>query len=237
MAVAFDANLGSTDVNGAVNGVTINLTTTAASAANSRIIVQVSLYDGGATNARVSSVTAGGTTLTRDGSPVVNGDDVFEMWSADRAAVLTLGSTIAVVITSATNVGGVFVGACSATFGGPSQLVTTASSTSTGATWSSGAASNTGFPDAIYIGGSGSENPTNNTTSTATVGTEVHDRHRNTDQQGFVTGQLVVSTVASRAITGTFSNANSTANTGGLAIYAPVATATPRNLATLGVGA
>lgn len=227
MAIALDANLGSSDAN---TGTTMTIVTTAAAVAGARIVVLISAWNGNAAGA-VSAVNDG-SAYTRDKN-TDNGNDFFEIWSRHAAAGLASGSTITVTLSGTTGGGGVLAGAVS--FTGiltSGALVTTSSSTGTGTAWSSGAATNTGFADALYIGGAGNENPTAATSSTATNGTEVHDRYRAGDQQGLVTGFLVVSTVASRAITGNFSNANSTANTGALAVYAAdaVAEVPPPNL-------
>jgi hypothetical protein len=219
LAIAFDANLGATD--GTLAGVTLlTLTTSAAAAAASRVVVFISYFD---TVNNVSSVSVGGNAAALD-KHVANGSDKFDIWSVHLAGGLASSSTIQINVASTSGGGGTLIGAASFTGVATSgALVTTNSATGAGASWSSGAATNTGQPDAVYAGGSGNEDPTATPTSTATSGTEIHDRYRATDQQGFATGYKIVSTVASDVITGTFSNAGSTANTGGLAIYAAAA--------------
>jgi hypothetical protein len=220
LAIAFDANLGSKQVNGQSNGTPVNLTTTAAAASAARVVVLVSYFDGGAVNRRITGVTVGGTAAAQD-TIEVNGDDVFEAWSAHLAGGLAISSTIAVAFSASLNLGGVLIGAASWTgIATTAAVVTTSSSTSTGASWSSGAATNTGQADALFVGGSGSEDATAGTSSTAVSGTEVHDLYDSGDQQGIATGYKIVSAVASDSITGTLSNAGSTANTGALVIYA-----------------
>lgn len=233
MAIAFDANLGSSDAN---TGTTFTIVTTAAATAGSRIVVLISFWN---TNAAASvGGVNDGTAYTRDKNSD-NGNDVFEIWSRHAAGGLASGSTITITLTGTTGTGGALAGAASFTgIASTSAVVSTGSATGTGASWNSGAATNTGQASALYVGGAGNEDPTAATSSTPTSGTEIHDRYRTADQQGFATGYKIVSTVASDSITGTFSNANSTANTGGLAIYAAAAgAAAPTHfLATLGAG-
>jgi hypothetical protein len=96
--------------------------------------------------------------------------------------------------------------------------------TGTGASLSSGSATNTvNATDSVYVGAVALEDTTNPTTATATVGTEVHDLYDATNQQGLWSGYLLVSSSASRAVTATASNSASTSNTGALAIYAGIA--------------
>lgn len=217
MAIALDANLGSAAFHTATSH---TLTTTAAAASATRVIVYIS-YFSSAPGTGVTGVTIGGTAATRDGR-ATNGGDLFDVWSLHMAGGLASSSAI---IASGTAGGGCFMGAVSwsgiqSTAG---YVVTTATNPSTGASWSSGAATNTGMANALYTGGSGVEDATNPTTSTATSGTEIHDMYDGTDQQGYTSAYLIVSTVASRALTGTLSNSASTSNTGALVIYADAA--------------
>jgi hypothetical protein len=92
--------------------------------------------------------------------------------------------------------------------------------------WSSGSATNTGQADAVYVGGAGNEDATNPTTSRC-VGHRGSRLLPRAHGQGLATGYEIVSTVASDSITGNWSNAGSTANTGALMIYKAAAVALP----------
>jgi hypothetical protein len=98
-----------------------------------------------------------------------------------------------------------------------------AQSPTTGASWSSGSATNTGQADALFVGGAGYETLRTPRTSTVTSGTEIYSLYDGTDQQGFSSGYKISTTVAASSITGTLSNSASTANTGLLVIYAGLA--------------
>lgn len=216
MAIAFGANLGDTDGNAGTSG---TLTTIASAAAGSRIVVFISYFSGNL----VTGVTIGGVAAALD-KRQTNGSDKFDIWSLHSAAGLASSSAITASISAFG--GGWLIAAASFTgIATTSALVTTGGTNTTAANWSSGAATNTGQADALYVGGAGNEDITNPTTSTATSGTEINDRYRVADQQGIVSGYKIVSTVASDSITGTFSNANSTANTGALAVYAAASAA------------
>lgn len=218
MPVLLDANLGDADF-AAAGANTRTLTTIATAAAGTRIVVFISYFS-------TSTVTgvSDGTAYTLD-KAVVNGSDKFEIWSRNAAGGLASGSSITATF-GATITGGTLMGAASFTgVASSSAVVTTSSATGTAASWSSGSGTNTGQADAAYVGGAGNEDVTNPTTSTPSSGTEINDRYRPVDQQGFATGYKAVSTVASDAVTGTWSNSASTANTGALVIYAAAATA------------
>lgn len=213
---AFDSNLGSTTVASTVGGTTVAYNSIAAVAVGGRAVVKVSYFS---SSGLTSTMTVGGNSAARD-LRVTNGQDYYEEWSVDLPAGLASGSSISTVWSSATGVGGRLVGAVSFTgIDAASPVVTTATSTGlTGASWSSGAASNTAIGD-VFSGGAGNEDATNPTTSTATSGTELHDAYIANDGQGFATGYKIAAAVGSDSITGTFSNVNSTKNTGGLVIY------------------
>lgn len=235
MTVVFDANLGSFDATAAGTS-SQSFLTTAAGAANARVVVIASYFNNGGQS--ISAVSVGGVACVQD-KKTTNGSDFLDVWSCHHTAATTIGSSVAFTFTGSSGWGGFLAGAVSFTgILSTGALVTTASATSTGTAWSSGSATNTGASDALYVGGSGNEDPTAATTSTATNGTEIHDRYRTADQQGLVTGYQIVSSVAARAITGNWSNAASTANTGALAIYAGSGGGgvTVKNLAALGVG-
>jgi hypothetical protein len=216
MAIALDANLLVTDLNtGGITPITVN--TTSAAAANTKVVVLISFFEGTAN--LITAMTIGGTAAALD-KRNSNGSDRFDIWSADKAAGMASASAITMTMAGNTG-GGMLIGVHSFTgLATSGSVVTTSSATSTATAWSSGSATNTGFANALYIGGSGNEDGTNPTTSTATSGTEIHDRYRAADGQGFATGYKIVSTVASDSIAGNWSNAASTANTGALVIYA-----------------
>lgn len=234
MAIALDADLGSAEW-GNTTG-TVTYTTIAAAASLARVVVMLSYFSG---TSLVSAVSVGGNALAMD-KRTTNGSDYFEVWSAHIAGGVTSGATVS-INRGLSGLGAMLASAVSFTgVLSSGALVTTSSSTSTGTAWSSGAATNTGFADAVYVGGAGNEDPTAGTSSTPTAGTEIHDRYRLADGQGIATGYLIVSSVASRALTGNWSNANSTANTGALAIYAGSGGGgggvTVKQLAAMGVG-
>jgi hypothetical protein len=222
VAIALDANLLATDLNtGGISPISVN--TTAAAAANTKVIVLMSYFEGSAN--LITAMTIGGTAATRD-TRNSNGSDRFDIWSADKPA--GMASASAIVLTMASNTGGgLLIGAASYT-----GLLTTGSvvavsppTNTTGTGWSSGAATNTGFAVALFIGGAGNETGTT-TTSTPVNGTELHDRWRAADGQGFATGYTIASTVAAGSISGTFTT-SSTATTGALVIYAGTGAAAP----------
>jgi hypothetical protein len=213
LAVTFDAKLGSAAFHTATSH---TLTTTAASAALSRVIVLIS-YFSSSPGTGVTGVTIGGVAATRDGRHQ-NGGDLFDIWSRHVAG--GLANTSAIVATGTAG-GGCFMGAIS--FLGvqtTTPVITQAQSPTTGANWSSGSGTNTGQADALFVGGAGYEDATNPTSSTVTSGTEIYSLYDGTDQQGFSSGYKISTTVAASSITGTLSNSASTANTGLLVIYA-----------------
>jgi hypothetical protein len=224
VAIALDATLLTTDMNtGGISPISVN--TTAVAAANTKVIVLMSYFELSAN--LITAMTIGGTAAALD-KRNSNGSDRFDIWSADKPAGMATAS--AIVLTMASNTGGgLLIAALSFTgLVTAGSVVTTSSATSTGTAWSSGSATNTGFAVALFIGGSGNEDPTNPTTSTATSGTELPpDRYRAADGQGISTGYKIVGTVAADAITGNWSNAASTANTGALVIYAGTGGAAP----------
>ena len=212
MAILPDANLGATD---SATATSISLTTTAAAAAAARVVVFVSYFTNSA--ATISGVTVAGTACARD-KRATNGSDILEIWSCHRAATTPSASTVTASFSNSPG-GGILLSAAS--FTGILQtgyLDGTSNANTTAASWNSGSASNV-TTEALFIGGCGTEDPTNPTTSTAVNGTELHDRYRVADQQGIVTGYRIETTVASRNVSGTLSNSASTANTGALAIY------------------
>lgn len=223
MAIALDATLLTTDMNtGGISPISVN--TTAPAAANTKVIVLMSYFEGSAN--LITAMTIGGTAAALD-KRNSNGSDRFDIWSADKAAGMATASAIVLTMTANTG-GGLLIAALSFTGLVTGGFVTTSSAAGTGTAWSSGSATNTGFAVALFIGGSGNEDPTNPTTSTATSGTELPpDRYRAADGQGISTGYKIVGTVAADAITGNWSNAASTANTGALVIYAGTGAAAP----------
>lgn len=214
MSLAFAGNLGSVTIDTAATNNT--LTMTAAAPAGSRIVVFCSYWND---LGSVSGVTVAGTSCGAADKHVANGSDQFDIFSLYSAAGVANGSSI--VITVSAVAGSMLAGAYALTGVDTAEtgaIVTTSSATGTGTAWSSGAATNTGFADSVYAGGAGNEIALS-TTSTATSGTEVHDVYTAGADQGLATGYKIVSSVASDAITGNWSQSGSTANTGGLVIF------------------
>lgn len=221
-AIALDANLGTS--NAAHSGLatfTQTHTTTAAAAAGATTFLLLSYWTDSAGSLPDTVTDSGGGAWTRD-QRVSNGSDRFDMWRCYQPGGLVSGATIGVhfpVAAGPFGVGGILIGVVSFTgIDISSPFVTSTSANSTGTGWSSGAATNTGFADALFLGGSGNETAAA-ATSTPVNGTEIHDARNASAQQGFATGYTIASTVASRSISGTFSSA-STASTAGLVIYA-----------------
>lgn len=219
MATTLDQSLG------LYNGSAQNpsFVTTAAAAANTLIVVCMSYWN---SSGVCTGVTIGGTPAAQH-KVSDSGSDYYEVWALFVAGGLASGSTIA--MTFSTQGDQKFIAAASFT-GVPSgySVVTTGGATGgSGAAWTSGAATNTGQADALYAGGAGCEDSTNPTNSTPDTGTlELYDTYNATALQGWTMCYKVVSTVASDALTGDWSNANSTVNTGALVIY-PAESSTP----------
>lgn len=213
MAIALDANLG---VNDFLTGSSRTLTTTSAAAALSRVILFASYF----AVTPISATTFGGAAATLD-KRTLNGSDVFDIWSLYMVSGLASGSSITVTGGAG---GGLLMGAASFTGLDVGGADTSSSATGTGASWSSGSATSS-VSDSLYVGGSGSENATSHT-NVAVSGIELHDRYRAADGQGFATGYKILTASASDAITGTFSNAGSTSNTGALVVYKTLAAST-----------
>lgn len=214
MAVAFDANLGSTDAGAGT--LTVTLTTSSAAAALTRIVVFVSYFS---SSALTSGVTVAGTPMVMD-KRVSNGSDRFEIWSVHSAAGVSISASIIVTWAATTGLGGRLIGAASFTgVLSSGALDTTSSATATGTGWASGSATNANA-DALFVGGAGNETA-GSTTSTAVNGLEIHDRWRSADGQGFASGYTLAGTIASRSISGTWST-SSTATTGALVIYSGI---------------
>jgi len=207
-AVSFDKNLGSNSGNSSASVV---LTTSNAAAAGTRIVVLVSWwYDVNNT----CSLSGGSLAWAKD-KQNDNGSDRFAIFSAPAPS--GLASSTSLTVTVGGSGGGIFLGAAS--FFNVQGVDTTGNTTGTGTSWSSGTATNANV-NGLVIGGSGNET-TSSTTSTPVNGTELHDAWLSGAQQGFATGYLISSSIASQSITGTFST-SSTANTGALMIYNPV---------------
>jgi hypothetical protein len=212
MAPALDQVLGQ---NLATSGTTVTVTTTAAAAAGSKIFACFSWWNSG-----VATLTVAGGGLTWSSRVQVNGGggDRYAIWSADAPAGLASGSTITSTI--GVGGGGQFLNVVSYTglaTGTTADATNTA--TGTGASWSSGSATNISA-DALFIGGAGVE-ATTSTTSTPTAGTEIagSDVYSATAQQGTAAGYTIAATVAARAITGTWVGGTSTANTGAIVVF------------------
>lgn len=201
--------------NSGASGTSGTLTTGAAAASGAAIFALVSWW-----SSTTPTPTFSGGSLTWSKLIQVNngGGDRFAIWKADAPAGLASG-TVLTTASLGSGDGGWLIGGVSFTSVG--SLVTTGqSTTATGTSWTSGAATNSTVGD-LYLGGSGLETAATGT-STAVNGTELHDRWQATAAQGFATGYLISGSVASQAITGTFTQ-SSTASTGALVIYADAA--------------
>lgn len=221
MATAFGALLGT--VAPVPGGATITFNTTAAVPAAGRVVVNIGYFKNGGVQT-ISGVTVGGNAATMD-KRLQSGSDYSDTWSYYSAAGLASAVAVTATWPDSTGTGGRLMGAYYIT-GTPSTsaLDTTGSNPGSGASLSSGAATNTvNATDSIYCGFVGYEDPTNPTTATATNGTEAHDFYDAGNGQGHWSGYLVVTSSASRAITATASNSASTLSLGVLAIYAGIA--------------
>lgn len=222
MPASFGAALGSNAAfvqAGTTN--TLSVTTSGAVPSAGRVVVVAYLWDGGAShNARVSAVSDGGA-YTRD-AQFADGDDIVDIWSLHKSAGLASGTTITATITvdqAFVPTGSWFLSVFYVTGVDSASTVDSTSQNSTGTTWSSGSVSNT-VADAIYVGACGYEDVTSGTNNTSmSSGTEIHDLYNSGSQQGLVTGYLAVSSIASRAVSGSLSNANSTLSAGLVAVY------------------
>jgi hypothetical protein len=229
-AAAFDANLGNTSVNNTGTAAfNLVLTTSAAAAALTRIVVVVGYW----TNAgpQPSGVSDSGGAYTRDLRVThTNLHSTLEFWSRAATAGLASGQTITVAFPAgagANIVGGVLMGAMSFTgldmTPGAGVNVTGLSNAQTGTPWTSGSATAT-FAG-MAVGGATYETGTT-TSSTPTLGAEVHDAWLAVGVQGFVTHRLAAA-VGAVSLTGTLS-VSSTATAGGIVVYSePVTTIPP----------
>jgi hypothetical protein len=208
VAVALDQNLGSGSNNGLT---TVVINTAAATASGAKIFALVSWFH---TTTATVSVSGGSLTWTNL-KQVANGSDRFAIFCADAPSGLAINTAITTTIAS--GAGGLLVGLVSFTGLTTGTTVdTTNQNTTTGTSWSSGAAAPTAV-GYLLIGGAGNEVSVS-TTSTATAGTEVHDLWNSAAGQGLATGYIVAASTASQAITGTWTN-SSTATTGALVIF------------------
>jgi hypothetical protein len=187
--------------------------TTATAAVGSKLFALINWWHD---TSAVATITGGGLTWTKL-KQTDNGFDRFAIWCADAPAGLASGTTLTVAESPAA--GAMLINVVSFTgLALGTAADTTAQSTGTGASWSSGAATNLSA-DALFIGGSGNETATS-TTSTPTAGTELADTWiASGAAQGFATGYIIAATIASRSLTGTWVGASSTASTGALVVF------------------
>lgn len=215
MAIALDANLGSNSTDSASP---LTVSTGSAVATGAKIFVCVSWF-----NSSTSMTVSGGSLSWSSLKQTDNGNDHFAIWSADAPAGLASATSISALQTFATR-GGILMNCTSFTgLATGTASDTTNQATSTGASWSSGSATNTS-PDALFIGGAGNETVTS-TSSTPTAGSELADVWNTLAQQGFAVGYTIAATSAARAITGSWVGAASTANTGSLVVFPAAAAA------------
>jgi hypothetical protein len=226
LPLAFGGNIGSAP-GGTASLTFVTFNTTALVPAGGLVVVVLAYFKGLAT-VNPSGITIGGNAMTNN-RRTPNGSDVCEVWSYYSAAGLASAVAVTATWPDTNAMGGRLMGAMYFT-GAPSTgfFDIGAGTTGTGASLSSGSATNTvNATDSVYVGAIGLEDATNPTTSIATAGTEVHDLYDVADGQGMWSGYLLVSSSAARAITATASNSASTSNTGALAIYAGTGGAPP----------
>jgi hypothetical protein len=192
------------------------ITTAATAAAASRIVVCVSWFDSGSGVFTVSD----GTAYTKD-LQFDNGSDHYAIFSRVLVGSLASGSSITLSWTSGISGGGILVAACS--YLGTTGVDTTSHATATGTGFSSGAASNS-IADALFVGGAGSEATASTVGGTNTSGTSRFDIYDSSDGQGLRMLDLIASSIASRALTGTWGHTSSP-TTGALVIYKGTASA------------
>lgn len=221
MAAAFDANLGSASVNNTGTAAfNLVITTSAVAAANTRIVVIVGYWTN--VGPTPSGVSDSGGAYTRDLRVThTNAHSTLDLWSRAATAGLASGQTITIAFPAgagANIVGGVLAGAVSFTgldmTAGGGVNATGSSNAQTGTAWSSGTA--TATLAGMAVGGATYETGTT-TTSTPTLGTEIHDLWLAVGVQGLVTHRLVA-TIGSLSLTGTLS-VSSTATAGGVVVY------------------
>lgn len=202
MAIAFDASLGSHN-----SGTTASptLTTSAAAAAGSKIILAMGWYSG-----TLSSVSGGGLTWTILKS-VANGNNTSAVIVADAPSGLASGTTITASLTGtpqATQMAAAsFTGLATGT-----GTDGTASATDATAAWSSGSlASPTTNANDLLIGVSKQGTGSDNTDTPGTGYTELYDFGDGTGDTTTLEYQIVSAT-GTYAATGTWSGSGSDAN-------------------------
>jgi hypothetical protein len=208
MTITFDQPLGSGN---STNATTVAITTTQTAAAGSRIVVCASWFD---SLSRTITSVSDGTAYTADHALFANGNDKFAIYSRALVGSLASGSTITLTF-SASLSGTALLVACS--YLGTTGLDTTATNTTTGTGFSSGAASNS-VADALFVGGAGNETATTSVGGTNTNGTSRFDIWNSGAQQGMRMLDVIASSIGSQALTGTWAS-SSTATTGTLVIY------------------
>lgn len=204
------------------NGSTVTtVTTSSAAVAGSKIWALVSWFNSNA----VTMTVAGGGLSWSSLKQVNNGNDRYAIWCADAPAGLASSTAISVT-QSSSGAGGLLADLASFT-GLPTGTVADATNqaTGTGASWSSGSASNLAA-GALAIGGAGNETATT-TSSTPTAGTELLDRWETLAGQGIATGYIIAAAVAAQVITGSWVGAASTANTGAIVVFPGTSTDIP----------
>lgn len=211
MAITFDQFLGSNNANALGGSGTLVITTGQTAAAGSRIVFTVSWFD---TGGGVLTVADAAGAYTKD-KQTDNGSDHFAVFSRVLAGSLASGSAITLTIPVAFAGGGVLIAACS--YLGTTGVDTTATNNTTGTGFSSGAAVNS-VADALFVGGAGNEAASTTVGGTNTSGTSRADQYNVAAGQGARMLDLIVSSIGSQALTGTW-NATSTATTGALVIY------------------
>lgn len=220
MAITLDKNLGSTGDD--VNSTSIVLTTSQAAASNTLIVAFVYIWESTSRTLTMSS----SPSLSWTGSPVSNTQGALDqVWISWALAPSGLASSSTITATWDTSVtGGRMLGAASFLGTDQASPFDTSATNDQGATqnWSSGSATNA-VADALFVAISGSEG-TAGQTNTPTTGTELHDVAVSTAAQAMCSQYLIVSSIGSQSLAGTWTGTN-TSSTNALAVFKGTASA------------
>lgn len=210
--ISFDKALGSTSTSVTA---AVTITTSQIAAAASRIVVTISWFDSGSIAVTVAD-SAGSYTKDKQFD---NGTEHFAVFSRVLVGSLASGSSITATWTGTSTLGGQLLAACS--YLGTTGVDTTATNSTTGTGFSSGAAANS-VADAAFVGGAGNEASATTVGGTNTNGTSRFDIYNAGVGQGMRMLDLIVSSIGSQALTGTWAS-TSTATTGAVVVYKGVA--------------
>lgn len=216
MAITLDQVLGSNIGQTSAFAGTLTITTTQTAAAGSRVVVCISWFN----TTSLTPTCSDGSAYTLD-KVFHNGSDAFAVFSRVLVGSLTSGSSITISGLTTGSPGGLLGCACS--YLGTTAVDTTSTNATSGTGFSSGAATNA-VADALFVGGAGNESAATSVGGTNTNGTSRADIWNSGAGQGMRMLDLIASSVASQALTGTW-NSSSTATTGALVIYKGTASA------------